>query len=77
MRSKEAWKAWNNEGRPETCPMYEAKSRLRRQVRQHVKLFCAAMEERKRVRQQEAFFEPTHIFALVSHNNVASLAVHG
>ena len=26
MRSKEAWKAWNNEGRPETGPLYEAKS---------------------------------------------------
>ena len=55
VRSKEAWKAWNNGGRPETGPLYEAKSTLRRQVRQCVK-FCAAMEERKRVRQQEALF---------------------
>ena len=55
VRSKEAWKAWNNEGRPETGPLYEAKSTLTRQVRQRVK-FCAAMEERKRVRQQEALF---------------------
>ena len=46
VRSKEAWKAWNNEGRPETGPLYEAKSTLTRQVHQCVK-FCAAMEESK------------------------------
>ena len=55
VRSKEAWKAWNNEGRPETGPLYEAKSTLRRKVCQRVK-FCASMEERKRIWQQEAFF---------------------
>lgn len=54
-KSKAAWKAWIREGRPASGPFYDAKCGLRSEVRQRVK-FCAAMDERRRVRRQESLF---------------------
>ena len=44
-KSKEAWRAWCDSGRPLSEPLCEAKCSLRSQVRQRIKV-CAAIEER-------------------------------
>ena len=41
--------------RPSSGPLYDAKSVLRREVRQRVK-YCSAMEERRRIQRQETLF---------------------
>ena len=44
-KSKEAWRAWSEEGRPSSGPLFDAKCALRREVRQRIK-YCSAMEEK-------------------------------
>ena len=54
-KSKVAWKAWVDAGRPPDGPLYDSKNHWRREVKKRVHL-CAAMEERKRVRRREELF---------------------
>ena len=55
-RSKAAWKAWCEAGRPQSGPLFESKNGLRREVKRRVN-HCAAVEERKRIRKREMLFK--------------------
>ena len=59
-KSKEAWRAWCEDGRPTDGPLYEAKCLLRKRVRHRIKL-CIAIEERKQIQRRE------HLFKSKSH----------
>ena len=39
-KSKEAWRAWCEDGRPSDGPLYEAKCSLRNEVRRRIRVFC-------------------------------------
>ena len=54
-KSKEAWGAWCEEGRPSSSPLYDAKCALRREVRHRIK-YCSAMDERRWVQRRETLF---------------------
>ena len=54
-KSKGAWKAWVDAGRPPDGLLYDSKNHWRREVKQRVNL-CAAMDERRRVRRKENLF---------------------
>ena len=55
-KSKEAWRAWCEDGRPSDGPLYEAKCSLRNEVRRRIRL-CSAIRERKKVQQRENIFK--------------------
>jgi len=55
-RSKSAWKAWCDAGRPQSGPLFESKNGLRREVKKRVNL-CAAVDERKCIRRREMMFK--------------------
>ena len=55
-KSKEAWRAWCEDGRPSDGPLYEAKCSLRNEVRRRIRL-CSAIRERKKVQQRENLFK--------------------
>ena len=60
-KSKIAWEAWKDGGRPNEGPLFEAKCSTRKEVKKRIKL-CSAMEERKRVQRRE------HLFRMNAHS---------
>ena len=54
-KSKEAWRTWQDNGRPLSGPLYDTKNEARKLVKQRIK-FCAAMKERKLIQTREKLF---------------------
>ena len=57
--SWQARKLWVEAGRPQGGPLYDEKCRLRRDVRKRVR-FCAARDERVKIRKRDRMFEKGH-----------------
>ena len=54
--SKSVWREWCSAGRPQSGPLFERKKELRNEIRKRIRL-CAAIDERKRIRNRESLFK--------------------
>ena len=54
-KSKGAWKAWVDAGRPPDGPLHDSKNDWRREVKKRVNL-CATMDEQRHVRRENLLY---------------------